>query len=118
MYRELREYDPVHRVVTPPDGDDPGEYWVLTRHADVWAAAADATTFSSAQGLTVIYGELEAIGMADNPPLVMQDPPVHTTFRRLVAKGFTPRDCFFVLRTQSGGHTDLRALEGLIEPEF
>ncbi|HNP57010.1 MAG TPA: cytochrome P450 [Gordonia sp. (in: high G+C Gram-positive bacteria)] len=91
MYRELREYDPVHRVVTPPDGDDPGEYWVLTRHADVWAAAADATTFSSAQGLTVIYGELEAIGMADNPPLVMQDPPVHTRFRKLVARGFTPR---------------------------
>ena len=46
MYRELREYDPVHRVVTPPDGDDPGEYWVLTRHADVWAAAADATLFA------------------------------------------------------------------------
>ena len=23
--------------------------------------------------------------------MVMQDPPVHTTFRRLVAKGFTPR---------------------------
>lgn len=91
MYRELRDDDPVHRVVTTPDGADPGEYWVLTRHADVWAAAADAATFSSADGLTVTYGELEAIGMADNPPLVMQDPPVHTRFRKLVARGFTPK---------------------------
>ncbi|NNG97802.1 cytochrome P450 [Gordonia araii] len=91
MYDELRTHDPVHRVTTGGAGTDPGEYWVLTRHADVWAAANDATTFSSAQGLTVTYGELEAIGMADNPPLVMQDPPVHTQFRKLVARGFTPK---------------------------
>ncbi|GED99020.1 cytochrome P450 [Gordonia crocea] len=92
MYRALRDDDPVHRVDTgPAGGRDPGEYWVLTRHADVWSAANDATTFSSGQGLTVTYGELEAIGMADNPPLVMQDPPVHTRFRKLVARGFTPK---------------------------
>ncbi|MFZ2509524.1 MAG: cytochrome P450 [Gordonia sp. (in: high G+C Gram-positive bacteria)] len=84
MYAELRRHDPVHYVA---DGD----YWVLSRHADVLAAASDAATFSSAQGLTVTYGELEAIGMADHPPLVMQDPPAHTAFRRLVARGFTPR---------------------------
>ncbi|MFT4202035.1 cytochrome P450 [Gordonia sp. (in: high G+C Gram-positive bacteria)] len=91
MYDALRTHDPVHRVATEPAGADPGEYWVLTRHADVWAAAADATTFSSAQGLTVTYGELEAIGMADHPPMVMQDPPAHTEFRKLVARGFTPK---------------------------
>ncbi|MCE5326254.1 MAG: non-lysosomal glucosylceramidase [Planctomycetaceae bacterium] len=34
------------------------------------------------------------------------------------AKGFTPRECFFALRTQSAGKVDMRALEGLIEPEF
>lgn len=84
MYADLRRHDPVHHVA---DGD----YWVLTRHADVLAAASDAATFSSAQGLTVTYGELEAIGMADHPPMVMQDPPAHTAFRRLVARGFTPR---------------------------
>lgn len=84
MYAALRTGDPVHHVA---DGD----YWVLTRHRDVRAAASDAETFSSAQGLTVTYGEIEAIGMADHPPLVMQDPPAHTAFRRLVARGFTPR---------------------------
>ena len=55
------------------------------------AAAIDTATYSSAQGLTVEYGELERIGMADNPPMVMLDPPAHTAFRKLVARGFTPR---------------------------
>lgn len=89
MYRALRDHDPVHHV-RPPERPD-HDYWVLSRHADVWAAARDHETFSSAQGLTVNYGELELIGLQDNPPMVMQDPPVHTEFRKLVARGFTPR---------------------------
>ncbi len=89
MYAALRDHDPVHRVV-PPEAPDQ-DYYVLSRHADIWAAAADHETFSSAQGLTVNYRELEMIGLADNPPMVMQDPPVHTAFRKLVARGFMPR---------------------------
>jgi cytochrome P450 len=89
MYQALRDKDPVHHVV-PEDKPD-HDYWVLSRHADVWSAARDNETFSSAQGLTVNYGELEMIGLQDNPPLVMQDPPVHTEFRKLVSRGFTPR---------------------------
>ncbi|MEE3853143.1 cytochrome P450 [Gordonia sp. LSe1-13] len=89
MYAALRDHDPVHRVAHPDDAA--ADFWVLTRHADVLAAADDTATFSSAQGLTVTYGELEAIGMADHPPMVMQDPPSHTAFRKLVARGFTPR---------------------------
>lgn len=89
MYRALRDHDPVHHVV--PDGKPDHDYYVLSRHADIWAAARDHETFSSAQGLTVNYGELELIGLQDNPPMVMQDPPVHTEFRKLVSRGFTPR---------------------------
>ena len=89
MYQALRDKDPVHHVV-PEDRPD-HDYWVLSRHADVWNAARDNETFSSAQGLTVNYGELEMIGLQDNPPFVMQDPPVHTEFRKLVSRGFTPR---------------------------
>ncbi|MDI9933906.1 cytochrome P450 [Rhodococcus sp. IEGM 1351] len=89
MYADLRDHDPVHHVV--PEGAPGNEYWVLSRHADVYAAARDAETFSSAAGLTTTYGELEKIGLQDNPPLVMLDPPDHTAFRRLVSKGFTPR---------------------------
>jgi cytochrome P450 family 130 len=89
MYKALRDHDPVHHVVPLHNPDH--DYWVLSRHADVWSAARDHETFSSAQGLTVNYGELEMIGLQDNPPMVMQDPPVHTEFRKLVARGFTPR---------------------------
>lgn len=89
MYAALREEDPVHRVV--PDDRPDRDYYVLTRHADVLAAAVDTETFSSAQGLTTEYGELEKIGLTDNPPMVMLDPPAHTAFRKLVSRGFTPR---------------------------
>lgn len=89
MYRALRDHDPVHRVVPPKHPDH--DYYVLSRHADVWSAARDHDTFSSAQGLTVNYGDLEMIGLQDNPPFVMQDPPSHTEFRKLVSRGFTPR---------------------------
>ncbi|HEY9314873.1 cytochrome P450 [Williamsia sp.] len=88
MYADLRDHDPVHRVRSAnPDHD----FWVLTRHADVSRAADDWKTFTSSQGLTTTYGELESIGLADNPPMVMQDPPAHTNFRKLVSRGFTPK---------------------------
>src|ERR1700761_1010772 len=89
MYRALRDHDPVHHVV--PRSRPEEDYYVLTRHADIWAAARDHETFSSAQGLTVNYNDMELTGLQDNPPFVMQDPPVHTEFRKLVSRGFTPR---------------------------
>ena len=89
MYRALRDHDPVHHVVPADNADH--DYYVMSRHADIFTAARDHETFSSAQGLTVNYGELELIGLQDNPPMVMQDPPVHTQFRKLVSRGFTPR---------------------------
>jgi cytochrome P450 len=88
-YAALRDRDPVHHVV--PERRPEHDFYVLSRHADVLEAAVDVATYSSAQGLTVRYDALERIGMVDNPPFVMTDPPVHTAFRRLVARGFTPR---------------------------
>ena len=84
MYRALREHDPVHHV-------EDGDYYFLSRFDDVFQAAADSTTFSSAQGLTVNYGEIESAGMGDAVPMVFLDPPEHTQFRRLVTKPLTPR---------------------------
>lgn len=89
MYEALREHDPVQHVVPPARPED--DYWVLTRHEHVYAAARDSDTYSSRDGLTVEYGELDELGLTDNPPLVMQDPPQHSDFRKLVARGFTPR---------------------------
>jgi hypothetical protein len=84
MYAALRANDPVHHEAR-------GDFWVLTRFDDVWAAASDPATFSSAQGLTVSYDELQATGLGDTMPMVFLDPPAHTAFRRLVTKDLTPR---------------------------
>ncbi len=79
---ELREGDPVH---------DAGDFWVLSRFADVYDAARDTTTYSSARGLTMTDGEAELGLVAEFAPMVMLDPPDHTVFRRMVSRGFTPR---------------------------
>ncbi len=84
MYAALREHDPVHHV-------ERGDYYVLTRFEDVWMAAGDAATFSSASGLSVAYDELAATGLDAAMPMVFLDPPEHTIFRRLVTKDLTPR---------------------------
>ncbi len=84
MYAALREHDPVHHV-------DRGDFYVLTRFDDVWAAAGDPDTFSSSRGLTVAYDELDATGLEVAMPMVFLDPPAHTAFRRLVSAHLTPR---------------------------
>ncbi|NNE75071.1 MAG: cytochrome P450 [Acidimicrobiales bacterium] len=85
-YRQLRDDSPAHRV----DHPQYGEFWVLSRFADVFNAARDTETFSSAQGLTP---DADAMAMFDGQaaPIVMMDPPEHTAMRRLVAKPMTPR---------------------------
>jgi hypothetical protein len=84
MYTALRERDPVHHAVM-------GDFWILTRFEDVWAAAGDPATFSSSQGLTVAYDELRATGLGTTMPMVFLDPPAHTEFRRLVTGNLTQR---------------------------
>jgi cytochrome P450 len=84
-YADLRDRDPLHHVV---DGD----HWVLSRFEDVFRAARDPQTFSSAEGLTAIYGEREQAGLTtDTLPIVMMDPPEHTVVRRPIGRMLTPR---------------------------
>ena len=83
-YAALRDRDPVHHEAR-------GDFWVLTRFADVWGAAGDPATFSSRSGLTVQYGDVEAAGLGDAVPMVFLDPPEHTAFRRLVTGDLSPR---------------------------
>ena len=82
MYKSLRDDDPVHYVAA-------GDYWVLSRFGHVFAAAVDAATFSSAEGLTFTYDEKEKLGI--EAPIVMMDPPEHTALRKLAIKRFTPQ---------------------------
>ncbi len=117
LYERLREEAPLYRVEHP-------RFWVLSRFEDVFAAARDTATFSSAQGLTFEPGEIEKLGLA--PTIVMMDPPDHTAFRRLVSRGFTPRRVAEIEgpvrafvgerldRLAAGESTDL--VEGLVGP--
>lgn len=84
MYAQLRDEDPVHHV-------DAGDYYVLSRFADIRGCVTDTDTFSSAQGLTTAGSTGEDEIIAAFAPIVMTDPPAHTAFRRLVSRGFTPR---------------------------
>jgi len=86
MYQALRDNDPVHRVERSEHRD---EFWVLSRFGNVFDAARDTATFSSASGLTVERGA--GVDMGEATPIVFLDPPDHTAFRRLVGSGFTPR---------------------------
>jgi cytochrome P450 len=84
MYQALRDHDPVHEVKS-----EEGDYWVLSRFEHIMDAAVDFATFSSAQGLTFTYGEMEKLGV--EAPIVMMDPPDHTALRKLATKRFTPK---------------------------
>ena len=88
MYAALRDHDPVHHVVTGQPRPRLLGAVPARRHLGRGPRPRDLLLGA---GLTVNYGELELIGLADNPPMVMQDPPAHTEFRKLVARGFTPR---------------------------
>jgi len=83
-YARLRDEAPVYRL---PTGR--GVTHVLSRFADVFDAARDPATFSSANGLSLDGGDKAALGLL--PTIVMMDPPEHTAYRRLVSRGFTPR---------------------------
>lgn len=82
LYARLRDEAPVLHLADK-------DVFVISRFDDVWAAARDTETFSSAQGLTYERDEIGQLGLV--PTMVMVDPPLHTAFRRLVGRGFTPR---------------------------
>ena len=79
----LREHDPVH---VNPDGS-----LYLTRYEDVRAVYQDKTMVSDK---TVAFKEKFGEGPLykhHTTSLVFNDPPYHTTLRKLLAHAFTPR---------------------------
>ncbi len=70
--------------------DGPG-FWAVTTHADCTTVNRDAEHFSSGRRATFIW-ELAEDDLAQHQlMMVNMDPPLHTRYRRLVNKGFTPR---------------------------
>jgi cytochrome P450 len=64
-------------------------FWVLSRYADVEAAHKDHETFSSAHFTTIEMMTPEP--NVDNGMFIGLDPPMHTRYRGLVSRAFTPR---------------------------
>jgi cholest-4-en-3-one 26-monooxygenase len=83
----LRRHDPVHWQ------DEPGGpgFWAITRYEDCATVNRDYERFSSAAQGTMPF-ELGADEVAQQALMMLNmDPPLHTRYRRLVNKGFTPR---------------------------
>jgi cytochrome P450 len=65
------------------------DFYALSRFADVNKALIDHETFSSARGaiIELIKANIEIPSGA----LIFEDPPIHTTHRKLLSRMFTPR---------------------------
>jgi len=119
MFTMLRREAPVY--FHPPTVHTPGGegFWVLSRHADVSAAALDAATFSSHRGGTrdgggTLIEDLPS-GFAAGVLLNMMDDPRHRHFRRLVTPSVSPHALARIeaeLRERTGAILDAAAERG------
>lgn len=93
----LREPEPLFaqlRNVCPVFHEASTDTYVLTRYEDVRAAAAKPKVFSNERPT---FGELDpeiaaiqAKGFPETATLTASDPPVHTRYRKLVNRAFSP----------------------------
>jgi cytochrome P450 len=81
-FARLREEAPLYY-------NEQYDFWALSRFADVNRALVDHETFSSARGaiIELIKANIEIPSGA----LIFEDPPIHTTHRKLLSRMFTPR---------------------------
>ena len=77
------------RAESPLYYNEQYDFYALSRFADVNKALVDHETFSSARGAIVelIKANIEIPSGA----LIFEDPPIHDTHRKLLARMFTPR---------------------------
>ena len=87
-FTALRHQAPVFWHPEPDGG--PG-FWNLTCYDDVVAVNRDNQTFSSNRGAVFIWDLPPADLEQQRLMMLNMDPPMHTRYRRLVNKGFTPR---------------------------
>jgi cytochrome P450 len=80
-YARLRAEDPVHWHAE-------GEFWALSRHADIVAVSRDPASFCSSRGVLM---EDRKRGVMGADSILFLDPPRHQQLRNLVSRGFHPR---------------------------
>jgi cholest-4-en-3-one 26-monooxygenase len=86
-FAALREQDPVY---WHEEADGPG-FWAVTKYNDCVMVNRDAEKFSSYKKATFIWDMPEEAVEQQRMMMLNMDPPLHTRYRRLVNKGFTPR---------------------------
>ena len=88
VFRRLRRDAPV---TWNPGSDTGSGFWSLTRYDDIVRASRDSETFSS-QRRGIMMFDTFVEGTPDDARMMIDlDPPLHTRYRRLVNRGFTPR---------------------------
>jgi cholest-4-en-3-one 26-monooxygenase len=83
----LRRHDPVH---WQEEANGPG-YWAVTKYHDCVTVNREFDRFSSAAKGTMPFEMAEDEIAQQGLMMLNMDPPLHTRYRRLVNKGFTPR---------------------------
>ena len=73
-----------------PDGFAEG-FWSVTRYDDCVGVNRDYEHFSSYRAATLFHDFDEEVLGQQRMMMLNMDPPMHTRYRRLVNKGFTPR---------------------------
>jgi cholest-4-en-3-one 26-monooxygenase len=83
----LRRHDPVH---WQDEEGGPG-FWAVTKYDDCVTVNRDYERFSSHRRGTMPFELKEEDIEQQRLMMLNMDPPLHTRYRRLVNKGFTPR---------------------------
>ena len=68
-----------------------GGFWAVTRYDDCVGVNRDYEHFSSARRATLFHEMDDESSPSSSMMMLNMDPPLHTRYRRLVNKGFTPR---------------------------
>jgi cholest-4-en-3-one 26-monooxygenase len=83
----LRRHAPVY---WHEESEGPG-FWCVTKYDDCVGVNRDHEHYSSAKRATYIWDLPEEAMEQQRLLMLNMDPPMHTRYRRLVNKGFTPR---------------------------
>jgi methyl-branched lipid omega-hydroxylase len=91
-FAALRAERPIARMELPEMpllGQPAGHYWALTRHADVVEASRQPKLFCSGQGTNIVDMPVPFLEFFGS--MINMDDPRHARLRRIVSRGFTPR---------------------------
>jgi len=86
MYKKLRDEAPVYRV---PDNGEGEDYYVFSRHPEVFEASVNGAVYTSTKGITHSYKDME-LHEGRDIPIVNMDGPEHMEIRRVSLERFKP----------------------------